>query len=980
MEVNLSIIEKAYRYLKTYAYHENLNLFLKQRVAAFESSEFDRRLKGIRKVLNNREWKEDSTFQLWLDEIDYHLLPKSVCVDKDLAGDEEAAKKDVGLFISNKRSSENYKIEGVNYFIDAPSELHIVDTLWAMIVGPAMELKLTPHCYANRLHQSVIDSIEDRSTPQSTNLFKRYIDQYNQWRDKAVDTANEIAQQGEDVAVLSLDLQSYFYHISMDFSVVYDCIYEFYKDDEYYLNLSIQLTKMLEEIYSTYQSVTQKSLKCTHPECTSNQGLPIGFHSSAIIANSYLADFDQSIVQHSNPIYYGRYVDDILLVVKNPVLNDNDPIGSFVDKYFYPQMKAVEGCYAIEINGNTLPLQKNKLMLQFFDKDYSRAGLELFKHELDERSSAFKFLPGEYTDKELDKFAYDILYKGSPNKFKSIIGLEENEAELAKYLSSQIMLYRLCKADSEDKVIPELMRIFKGKNILEFSRLWEKVYQYAVVTKNYSLINELFLSISQEAKKLRFYGNNVDQQINIDEKLYGDLVRYNKLSLALSLALLKLNKPNSGFLSLSPKKRGNFFISEKYRFNKAIFQDDEIHRVVWFFRSSNLVRHHLVAWPLVNYSNFLGDLTLENNFITSSDIKIDDQRIDFSPRFIHFEEWQLFHLKIALVKKNSLNQWFDDSLTSYRELYPDYNFPVGREDIDNDLVSKSSYTVGVGKKPKYLKVAIANLVVDHKDIQAALRKDQVANTSDERQRNLYNVLNSTVKEEADLLVMPEVAIPVSWLPFMLAFARRRQIAIVFGLEHWVVNNVAYNLLVEALPFKSEERYKSCAAIIRVKNHYAPQEQEVMQSLRLKRGDKRLKQFYYHKVRWRGISFATYNCYELSNITHRILFKSEIDMLLACVWNKDTNYYTHILESTVRDLHCYTVQSNTSQYGGSCILRPAKTETKTMLYVKGGENPCVLTAKLDIASLREFQYRSTPRPHDEFKHLPPGYDSDAVLNR
>lgn len=115
-----------------------------------------------------------------------------------------------------------------------------------------------------------------------------------------------------------------------------------------------------------------------------------------------------------------------------------------------------------------------------------------------------------------------------------------------------------------------------------------------------------------------------------------------------------------------------------------------------------------------------------------------------------------------------------------------------------------------------------------------------------------------------------------------------------------------------------------------------------------------------------------NCFELADITHRVLFKSEINLLIACVWNKDTNYYQHILESAVRDLHCYTIQVNTSQYGGSCVLQPTKTEQKTLLYVKGGGNPCILTTNLDIQRLRKFHYQHTPLSGDIFKPLPPGF--------
>jgi len=243
------------------------------------------------------------------------------------------------------------------------------------------------------------------------------------------------------------------------------------------------------------------------------------------------------------------------------------------------------------------------------------------------------------------------------------------------------------------------------------------------------------------------------------------------------------------------------------------------------------------------------------------------------------------------------------------------------EDNSNEGTVKDHITIGNSEDQYSLKLAIANLVVHIDDIEAAIRCDRSPNLSIDRQNNLYQILNSSIKEGADILIMPEVSIPVSWLPFMVSFARRNQIGIVFGLEHWVIGKKAFNIIIEALPFRTTNGYKSCAVIARIKNHYAPAELELIDSLRLLPGNITFKPLaFYHKVTWRNTCFATYNCFELSDITHRTLFKSEIDLLLTCVWNKDTNYYNHILESAVRDLHCYTVQANTSQYGGSCVLR------------------------------------------------------------
>lgn len=70
-------------------------------------------------------------------------------------------------------------------------------------------------------------------------------------------------------------------------------------------------------MYNEYYERIKSHLNNTHQNCEPKKGIPIGFASSAIIGNWYLYDFDNTISEIVNPIYYGRYVDDILIVIKN---------------------------------------------------------------------------------------------------------------------------------------------------------------------------------------------------------------------------------------------------------------------------------------------------------------------------------------------------------------------------------------------------------------------------------------------------------------------------------------------------------------------------------------------------------------------------------------------------------------------------------------------------------------------------------------
>jgi len=86
---------------------------------------------------------------------------------------------------------------------------------------------------------------------------------------------------------------------------------------------------------------------------------------------------------------------------------------------------------------------------------------------------------------------------------------------------------------------------------------------------------------------------------------------------------------------------------------------------------------------------------------------------------------------------------------------------------------------------------------------------------------------------------------------------------------------------------------------------------------------------------------------LANVWHRSLFKSKLDLLVGVEWNKDTNYFSNIVESCSRDLHCYIAQVNTSQFGDSRITQPVESARLDILRLKGGTNDAILIAEIDL---------------------------------
>lgn len=127
--------------------------------------------------------------------------------------------------------------------------------------------------------------------------------------------------------------------------------------------------------------------------------------------------------------------------------------------------------------------------------------------------------------------------------------------------------------------------------------------------------------------------------------------------------------------------------------------------------------------------------------------------------------------------------------------------------------------------------------------------------------------------------------------------------------------------------------------------------------------------------WHDIWFPVYCCFELASIYDRALFRSYADLVVAVERSSDIAYFSAIIESLCRNLHCYCIQANSSGPGDSRVLRPSKSELRDIIKTKGGKNPCILAADLDIKALRDFQRvdYNLQKENRSFKPTPLGLD-------
>ena len=117
-------------------------------------------------------------------------------------------------------------------------------------------------------------------------------------------------------------------------------------------------------------------------------------------------------------------------------------------------------------------------------------------------------LPVDEADSSLEEVAYELLYEGSVNKFRSVKGTAENRYELAKHLSRQTILHLLTDDPPNPNISLGLRKFFRGKNAIEFHDLWERVFTFFFVADDAKSANTFFKQLRQEIKRVS-YGHDI---------------------------------------------------------------------------------------------------------------------------------------------------------------------------------------------------------------------------------------------------------------------------------------------------------------------------------------------------------------------------------------------------------------------------------------------------------------------------------------
>ena len=360
----------AYKKLKNSVFYDKTAAVTRNQIVYFERDAVDKKLNKIAYNIENLSESDWQDYQKKiLNSIKVLILPKKINKNKNTSN-----------FIINKNTENKIKIDEFQYFIDMCVEGHILGVLWIILFGRYLDNKKTmyKHSYGNRLRSTLFD--DNKEVSFYPGLFEPYFSQYTTWRDTGIDIAQREIKEGNNVIILTMDFKRFYYSVSYTKNE-FDEIFNNIKRNNFPIDLDNGL-EVLNRLHSFVYSVIEKySAKLRSvsskeeelwdcgicEESNSINVLPIGFLPSNILANYRLNIFDQHIITRWNPLYYGRYVDDIIIVDKidkNSIMYDK----IFVDKceadgvisYFFANCNATKCDACVSGNDRSLLLKNDE--------------------------------------------------------------------------------------------------------------------------------------------------------------------------------------------------------------------------------------------------------------------------------------------------------------------------------------------------------------------------------------------------------------------------------------------------------------------------------------------------------------------------------------------------------------------------------------------------------------------------------------------
>ncbi len=870
-------------------------------------------------------------------------------------------------------------------------DFHVLSTLWMLEVGHLFDATLTPCAYGNRLRRT-----QDGKGINALSLgsFQPYLKPFRDWRDNGIAAMRTALEADKKIVALTADVSSFYHELNPGFMLA-----PAFVEDVMGLELSPTQAKL--------HRLFIQALRAWAVATPLKKGLPVGLPASAVVANVALAELDRIVEQQLAPLYYGRYVDDILLVMENGAgFRSTVELWDWVFSRSGGRLGWVKGEESKQIGFHPGYLSDSKIRFaNAKNKVFLLAGepgktlVDAIAHQIHERASEWRAMP------RLPRAASHVgtnLLAATQSDGEAADNLRKADALTMRRAGFAIKL-RDFEAYERD-LPPDAWRAHRQaffrafvQHVLVLPRFFElavylpRVIRLATACEDFGALRHILRALEQLCTQLTKHCElgikscpsasvppATELMVRWQKQIYTTVRE--SISAAFPPRLSKNGKATwqahmDGYLpALDLDALLDWYPSPKgFQAQQArLFSFDLAHMPFRFIGlpQEMVAQRGIPARKAVVACTHVAELL--------PDSVRDGTR--------HLAQWIRFkglpHGLLFATRPYNLPELFIINKAAYDA--------AQRQAMQAVVLAMRGFTLGdeapVVDKHGVLQIPDGQpqhrygIAVSSWKTQMASWTASVMRMPDpdaERYARLCRLLDGVLAQpqHSRYLVLPELALPAHWFIRIARKLQGRGISLITGIEYLhagkgrVRHQVWAALSHDGLGFPSLMIYRQDK---QRPAFHEEQELKRLAGLELK-PDKVWKT---PPILQHGdLRFALLVCSELTNISHRAALRGKVDALFVPEWNQDTETFNALVESAALDMHAYIVQCNDRQYGDSRIRAPFKDSwQRDLLRVKGGITDYCVIGEIDVQALRAFQssHRSPAKP---FKPVPDGFEID-----
>ena len=197
--------------------------------------------------------------------------------------------------------------------------MYVICALWVNLIGYKYDACLDDSAHGSRLRRLRGDANSSRSKgtyhDQAPGSFKPYFYCYREWRERGLKAIRHELTEGRRVVALTMDLTAFYHNVDPRFLLETNFLKKArFRQSNYGRDLTESERLFTSQLVTAFETWAKQ---LPNFDASGPPGVPVGPSAPRVIANVLLTEFDRLVQRNLAPIYYGRYVDDIFLVLRD---------------------------------------------------------------------------------------------------------------------------------------------------------------------------------------------------------------------------------------------------------------------------------------------------------------------------------------------------------------------------------------------------------------------------------------------------------------------------------------------------------------------------------------------------------------------------------------------------------------------------------------------------------------------------------------